>query len=1422
MFRRPPRSAPPQTVTRQVEVRPPPPLPDATSTGASSWFMMLPALGGLGSMALIFTAGGGGTQIAAGVMFGVSALAMAGGSLARVGGERNRKVARERRAYQEHLAQIRRQVRAAAADQAESLFWVHPDPRGLLSLVRTSRLWERRPSDPDFAVLRIGVGDCAPTLDLPLGDAKQAEDVDLVSAVSLRRLLRANEMVHALPVAVPLRAFGRVSLEGEPAACRRLATAMVLQAIVWHAPTEFRIALCVNQSGVDTWDWLKWAPQLADRPGRPVLPQGDSAAPDLTALEELLADDLAGRPWATQDCDSLVDRSHVLVVVDGGRVGGGGKLADANGLQGVTVLDLYGALPAGSSTRTLRLRVAGDAALRVSTDRLGKEVLAPVAVPDAIGPAQAAAVSRSIAAKAMPDEVHGETLLTATGLTDLLGVTNVSTLDPKTAWRTRQARDRLRVPIGAGVTGQAVELDLKEAARGGMGPHGLVVGATGSGKSELLRTLVLGLAMTHPPESLNFVLIDFKGGATFARLDALPHTSAVITNLSDELIMVDRMKDAINGEMHRRMDLLRAAGHFASLQDYEIARTTTGLVSSPRPLPEIPSLLIVVDEFSELLSAKPEFLDLFVTIGRVGRSLGVHLLLASQRLEEGRLRGLDTYLSYRIGLKTFSGAESRIVLGVPDAFELPTAPGNGYLKFDTGSLLRFKSAYVSGPLRGQAPPGDERRWSDAEPFRLTLPSVPSRARLDGARPDDAGPDDAGPDDSGPDDSGPDYTRPGVSADPDAVDFEAPVSDAPRSGRLVTASPPTPAAADSAVSDHPRMRARAGTVGDAPARTLLDVAVSRMAGHGTPAHEVWIPPLCEPPSLDLLLTDAAGLAALATSLAPGAGEVVEPPSQRTTFPTTTVGRTMGARGWPHPSLSVPIGWVDQPFEQRRGVLALDLSGSGGHVAIVGAPQTGKSTAVRSVVCALALTHSPDQVQVYCLDFGGGSLIALSGLPHIGVVAGRAHPDLVRRTIGMVEQIMSRREEAFAAHNIGSLRDWRERTKSGRLPVDGFGDIFLVVDGWGGVRDSFESCEAQIISIAARGLNFGVHVVLTASRWSEIRPALKDLVSSRVELRLGDPLDSDINSRAATGVPADRPGRGLTRDQHHLLTAVPRIDGVTSADGLASATAALVSTVAERWPDQVVPEVRLLPSVLRVTDLPAVETHRGYALGLDEDFDPVYWSPRADQHLLIFGEEQSGKTTLLTNLLRQISARSGPDQARFIIFDSRRQLLDLDDDSDQVIASATTGPDAANVVSANLDRLHRRLPAPAASAAEISRRAWWGSPADIFLVVDDFERFAASAPLVPLLPLLDHAGDIGLHLIIARQARGASRAMYDGFYTRLRDTGNPTIVLSTPEPEGMIYGKTRAQPRPAGRGVWVPRRGPDRIIQTTVDWGIVDGT
>ncbi|RAV34418.1 FtsK/SpoIIIE domain-containing protein [Corynebacterium heidelbergense] len=239
----------------------------------------------------------------------------------------------------------------------------------------------------------------------------------------------------------------------------------------------------------------------------------------------------------------------------------------------------------------------------------------------------------------------------------------------------------LSAPIG--FSGAPVYLDIKESALGGIGPHGLCIGATGSGKSELLKAVVVSFAHQHSAEELNFVLVDFKGGASFLGLDRLPHTSAVITNLADEAGLVDRMQDSLLGEMHRRQERLRAAG-----------MTTAAEFNRAHP-GAMPALFIIVDEFSELLHCRPEFADVFAAIGRLGRSLRMHLLLASQRLEEGRLRGLESHLSYRIALRTFSAAESRALIGSAAAHELPAVPGSAILC--SHETTRFKAAYVSGP-----------------------------------------------------------------------------------------------------------------------------------------------------------------------------------------------------------------------------------------------------------------------------------------------------------------------------------------------------------------------------------------------------------------------------------------------------------------------------------------------------------------------------------------------------------------------------------------------------------------------------------------------------------------------------------------------------------------------------------------------------
>ncbi|OLB81126.1 MAG: type VII secretion protein EccCb [Actinobacteria bacterium 13_2_20CM_2_71_6] len=885
-------------------------------------------------------------------------------------------------------------------------------------------------------------------------------------------------------------------------------------------------------------------------------------------------------------------------------------------------------------------------------------------------------------------------------LLQLLHVEDPYSFDVARAWAPRPPRNLLRVPVGVSRDGRPMELDLKESAQGGIGPHGLLIGATGSGKSELLRTLVLGLAATHSSETLNFVLVDFKGGATFATLDRLPHVAGVITNLADELRLVDRMTDAISGELVRRQELLRRGGNFANQRDYEKARAG-GAALAP-----LPSLLVICDEFSELLTAKPEFIDMLVQIGRVGRSLGVHLLLASQRLEEGRLRGLDTHLSYRIGLRTFSAMESRSVLGVPDAYELPRSPGHGYLKFGTEQLVRFKTAYVSAAYRGSA----------------------GAAAVD---------------------------RPGAGSE--AVHLGLGGSDG----------------------------------GAAAQETVLDILAARLASHGEPAHKVWLPPLSTPPSLEELLGPCEP--------EPERGLSVRDPQLR------------GA-------LQVPVALVDIPFEQRQDVLWLRLHGAAGHVAVVGGPQSGKSTLLRSFIMALALTHTPLEAQIYCLDFGGGQQLAsVQDLPHVGGVAGRLDTSAVRRTVSELTSLLADRERDFAALGVDTIAAYRLLRSASGAAAPGTdasaGDVFLIIDGWATLRSEYDELEPVITDLAARGLSYGIHLVCAASRWMEFRPGLRDLFGSRLELRLGDPSESSVSRRAAMNVPERTPGRGITTDSLHFLAARPTLG---SGDPLASGDPLdLVRAVSVAWAGPSARPVRLLPTVVPYS---VIEADRDPAnrlalpIGLNEaDLHPVRVDFDAESHLLMFGDAECGKSSFLRALATTLASRFTPEQARIILVDYRRSLLGAIE-SPHLIGYGTTKAQTEELIESIATTMQRRLPGPDITPQQLRSRSWWTGP-ECFVLVDDYDLVAAgqSNPLLPLLEYLTQARDVGLHLVLARRSGGASRALYESVLMRLREMGSPGIVMSGDRDEGALLANIRPTPMPPGRGWLVTRKEGTRLIQ-----------
>jgi DNA segregation ATPase FtsK/SpoIIIE, S-DNA-T family len=498
-----------------------------------------------------------------------------------------------------------------------------------------------------------------------------------------------------------------------------------------------------------------------------------------------------------------------------------------------------------------------------------------------------------------------------------------------------------------------------------------------------------------------------------------------------------------------------------------------------------------------------------------------------------------------------------------------------------------------------------------------------------------------------------------------------------------------------------------------------------------------------------------------------------------------------------------------------VLYRDFSGAAGHMLVVGGPQSGKSTLLRTLVSAFALTHTPQEVQFYGLDFGGGGMSAIADLPHVGGVASRLDPEKVRRSVAEVLGILSRREEYFRANGIDSIGTYRRRRARGELPDQPWGDVFLVVDGWGTIRQEFELLEQVISDIAARGLGYGVHVVIAASRYMEVRAALKDQLANRLELRLGDTMDSEFDRKIAANVPPGVPGRGQTPEKLHFMGALPRIDASSAADDLAEGTAALVRTVADAWTyGPQAPAVRLLPRMLAADHLPKgfEFPHQGIAIGLDEtNLEPVFVDFETDPFFLVFGESESGKTGLLRLIAKQISERYTPQEAQIVVGDYRRSLLEGIPESHlleyaPMASSLDVHMDAINQVMAG------RAPKPDVTAQQLRDRSWWSGP-QFFVMVDDYDLVATSSgnPLAKLVENLPFARDVGLKFIIARNSAGASRVMFEPVMQRIKELSAQGVLLSGDRGEGDLIGNVRAHPMPPGRGYFVSRKRGTPLVQ-----------
>jgi DNA segregation ATPase FtsK/SpoIIIE, S-DNA-T family len=590
-----------------------------------------------------------------------------------------REAAGRRREYEAARAKAERQLRDAAVEELAREWRATSDPAAsaLAALGPTSVLWSVDGHDETAMVVRIGTRDRAARVTVQ--DAgKDAPAPQLTAA----------------PVTVDLRTHPVLGIAGERQRARAAARALVHQVVTARSPEDLIVVHLGAEAGDDGWEWLRWLPHVRglDADVHAVSPGAAALSVRFDELTSLLDQ---RRGLAEYGFGSQLLLPEVLVVLDGA-----GALRTRQSL--VTLLRDGPALGIRVlAIDTVPARLPAEASARLVVDPEGRgspvgylEVRGEATVEgvtiDLVSASTAEASARAIAPLVPLGGIDGAGLPSQVQFTDLYRLDGGTPDDVLARWAAGQ---ECSVVLGVDENGRPATIDLIRD-----GPHALIAGATGSGKSELMRSLLAGLALSAPPADLSLLLIDFKGGGAFGTLAELPH---VVGYADDQTIgghLADRLLASLRAELDVRKRHFKAAGNVDGLPEYRSARRR-----SPE-LPPVSRLIIVVDEFAELKDQQPDFVDGLVNVARVGRSLGVHLILATQRPTGVVTPQIRDNANLRICLRVLDAGVSHDLVGTAVAASFPNRiKGRAAVLAGEGQPVVVQTAFASAPVRTAAP-----------------------------------------------------------------------------------------------------------------------------------------------------------------------------------------------------------------------------------------------------------------------------------------------------------------------------------------------------------------------------------------------------------------------------------------------------------------------------------------------------------------------------------------------------------------------------------------------------------------------------------------------------------------------------------------------------------------------------------------------
>lgn len=917
-----------------------------------------------------------------------------------------------------------------------------PSPEILCSMLDNEsnrlRLWERSHEDADFLAIRMGLG--SRPFEVQLKIPKQGFQLHEDELRNLPvELSKKYGTLNNVPLTLDIFTNHTIGIIGSQKNIRTILNEVILNIISLHSYDEVKLVLITSPKQVYNFDDFKNVPHIwsNDKKVRFFATNPDEVHYIFNIIDEMIKE-----REESQDRGGTPIPHYVVIVTEPNLIEKEALLRymnDSENQVGITTLFAYGditKLPKSCKT----IIQSDDTRTGYYIKNKNANRFIPFTLDD-VEMSRIHSFANGLSRLPIKRDSRSLGIVDRISFLQMYKVGNVSELAIESHWDNNNSAKSLAAPIGVMAGGEVFSLDLHEAYHG---CHGLVAGTTGSGKSEFLQAFILSLAINYSPKEVAFVLVDFKGG-DMARpfmakpfAPALPHLSATISNLSGNILY--RALVSLEAEIKSRQRIFNEAAAALGVDKLDINSYHKYYKGGRLDTP-LPHLVIIIDEFAQLKTQQPEFLAQLINVAQVGRSLGIHLILATQKPSGIVDPQIMSNSRFRVCLKVADKQDSIDMINKPDSAMIKN-PGRLYLQVGYDEIYECIQSGYSG--------------ADYIPTKTYMPDEEIMVQM------------------------------------------------------------TDNTAD------PIHSAKIDLSGDKSDKTQLEAVVSEIVALGQKknvvAKPLWLDMLPEKIVLQTLEKEKKGLC------------------------------------------SATIGLVDYVRTQEQKPLTIDFSKTG-HVGLYGASGTGKTTflqtLVYSMVCEYAYT--PEELNLYAMDFGGRNLGYLSYLPHTGGVVFADDESKLSELAFVLHDIIDERKRIFADNNCGTFSDYRAICKK-PLPA-----ILVLIDNFASFRDKYMDISDSFIDIISAGKTFGVYFVITGSTRNSIYYKVTEYIATYFTLKMNDPSNYlDIHNVRPPVVPEDISGRGITvinREIVEFQTAIA-FDGETEADRIATISQKYIE-LASNW-------------------------------------------------------------------------------------------------------------------------------------------------------------------------------------------------------------------------------------------------------------------